>query len=119
MIGGGSVKTPAKGDDIFNFLNQPTDPKSKEDTFSAFATPNMSTGKTKDVDDMFAVLSGSKKEEPQVKSSTKPLKENLTMIEEKKSSGPTNQEVAKIIEEAKWGDDEEIELEDDLNEGQQ
>ena len=35
-------------------------------------------------------------------------------IEEKKSTGPENQEMDKEIEEAKWGDDDEIELDDDL-----
>ena len=63
MIAGGpslEEKTPDKNDDIFGFLSQATDPKSKEDPFSAFATP-MSTGKNKDEEDIFAMLSGSKK----------------------------------------------------------
>ena len=67
MLGGDGVseRTPAKqDDDIFNFLNQATDPKSKEDPFSAFATPKgFSTEKKKEEEDIFSVLSIKKKEE--------------------------------------------------------
>ena len=65
MLAGGSSeeKTPNKTDDIFGFLNQGTDPKSKEDPFnSAFAAPNdLSAGKNKGEEDIFAMLSGQKK----------------------------------------------------------
>ena len=84
MLAGGSSekKTPNKTDDIFGFLNQTTDPKSKEDPFSSpFETP-MSTGKNKNEEDIFAMLSGSKKnEKPKSKSKPKNLK-NLIIIEE-------------------------------------
>ena len=106
MLGdGNSDKTPAKGDDIFNFLNQATEKKSTEDPFSAFATPTgFSTEKKQEGEDIFSVLSVKRKDEIS--------KQNMgvleSIIEEQKVEEPI-QESAK---DAAWGD-EDIELDDE------
>ena len=113
LADGGSEKTPAKTDDIFGFLNQPTDPRSKEDPFSAFATPkNFSTEKPTEDEDIFAMLSAKKKDEQ-----PRPRPAMESIIEENSRFNQLQTEAGEAIEEAAWGDDDDIELDDGNEDG--